>query len=315
VNQGWKDSWDGITSADGRPAEAPIALCEVQGYVYDAYRSRAELARMVGEEDVARGWDDRAAALKAAFNERFWLPERGWFALALDRDERPVDACASNMGHCLWSGIVDEDKGPLVAEHLLSPAMFSGWGVRTLSSAMGAYDPVSYHNGSVWPHDNALVLAGLMRYGFVQEAQRVAEALLEAAQHFGGRLPELFCGFRPWGVPGARALPDLVLTAGVGLCHPGPGHPHAAAVRSGASSAAAVGPPRAAPGLRSPPCRGGGTRGRPRQCGGDRRGDVGRGPAVRRRAALRAPPAGGLRSGVTSGDRLPAGAPGAGRSR
>lgn len=195
ANQGWKDSWDGITSADGRPAEAPIALCEVQGYVYEAYRTRAGLARTVGEEDVARGWDDRAAALKEAFNERFWLPERGWFALALDRDERPVDACASNMGHCLWSGIVDEDKAPLVAEHLLSPAMFSGWGVRTLSSAMGAYDPVSYHNGSVWPHDNALVVAGLVRYGFVQEAQRVAEALLEAAQHFGGRLPELFCGF------------------------------------------------------------------------------------------------------------------------
>src|SRR3954451_15025914 len=194
-NQGWKDSWDGITFADGRPAEAPIALCEVQGYVYDAYRARAGLARMVGGGDLARAWADRAAALKEAFNERFWLPERGWFALALDRDERPVDACASNMGHCLWSGIVDEDKAPLVAEHLLSPAMFSGWGVRTLSSAMGAYDPVSYHNGSVWPHDNALVVAGLVRYGFVQEAQRVAEALLEAAQHFGGRLPELFCGF------------------------------------------------------------------------------------------------------------------------
>jgi glycogen debranching enzyme len=99
------------------------------------------------------------------------------------------------MGHCLWSGIIDEDKAAPVAEHLLSPAMFSGWGVRTLSTSMGAYDPVSYHNGSVWPHDNALVVAGLVRYGFVREAQRVAEALLEAAQHFGGRLPELFCGF------------------------------------------------------------------------------------------------------------------------
>jgi glycogen debranching enzyme len=195
VNQGWKDSWDGITFADGRLAEAPIALCEVQGYVYDAYRTRAGLARMVGEEHSAQGWDDRAAALKKAFNERFWLPEHGWYALALDRDGRQVDACASNMGHCLWSGIVDEDKAPLVAEHLLSPAMFSGWGVRTLSTAMGAYDPVSYHNGSVWPHDNALIVAGLVRYGFVRQAQRVAEALLEAAQHFGGRLPELFCGF------------------------------------------------------------------------------------------------------------------------
>jgi glycogen debranching enzyme len=195
ANQGWKDSWDGITFADGRPAVAPLALCEVQGYVYDAYRTRAWLARVVGAADVAQDWDARADSLKKAFNEAFWLEDRGWYALALDRDKRPVDACASNMGHCLWSGIIDEDKAPLVAEQLLSPAMFSGWGVRTLSSAMGAYDPVSYHNGSVWPHDNALIVAGLVRYGFVEQAQRVAEGILEAAQHFGGRLPELFCGF------------------------------------------------------------------------------------------------------------------------
>jgi glycogen debranching enzyme len=194
-NQGWKDSWDGITFADGRLAEAPIALCEVQGYVYDAYCTRALLAQQMGEADAAQRWYARAAALKSAFNERFWLPDRGWYALALDRDKEPVDACASNMGHCLWSGIVDADKAPSVVKHLMSPAMFTGWGVRTLSSAMGAYDPVSYHNGSVWPHDNAFVVAGLMRYGFVEEAQRIAEALLEAAQRFDGRLPELFCGF------------------------------------------------------------------------------------------------------------------------
>jgi glycogen debranching enzyme len=195
VNQGWKDSWDGVTFADGRPAEAPITLCEVQGYVYDAYRTRAELARTVGEDEVGQVWDDRAETLKVAFNERFWLPERGWFALALDRDGRPVDACASNMGHCLWSGIIDDDKAPQVVEHLLSPEMFTGWGVRTLSSAMGAYDPVSYHNGSVWPHDNALIVAGLVRYGFIDEAQRIAVGLLDAAQHFDDRLPELFSGF------------------------------------------------------------------------------------------------------------------------
>ena len=194
-NQGWKDSWDGITFADGRPAEAPIALCEVQGYAYQAFRARAELARWLDDAAGARRWSQRASALKKAFNEQFWLPELGWFALALDRDKNPVDACASNMGHCLWSGIVAADKAPLVAERLASPAMFTGWGVRTLSNAMGAYDPVSYHNGSVWPHDNAFIVAGLMRYGFVAQAQRIAEALLEAAEHFGGRLPELFCGF------------------------------------------------------------------------------------------------------------------------
>ncbi|MCW2829134.1 MAG: Amylo-alpha,6-glucosidase [Marmoricola sp.] len=194
-NQGWKDSWDGITFADGHPAEPPIALCEVQGYAYEAFRTRAFLAEDLGDDRTARRWFDRADTLKRAFNERFWLPERGWYALALDRDKRPVDSCASNMGHCLWSGIVDEDKAASVAEILVSPSMFTGWGVRTLSSEMGAYDPVSYHNGSVWPHDNALVVAGLMRYGFVEEATKVAEALLEAAQAVGGRLPELFCGF------------------------------------------------------------------------------------------------------------------------
>jgi glycogen debranching enzyme len=194
-NQGWKDSWDGINFADGRLAEPPIALCEVQGYVYDAFRRRAQLAQDLNEDATAERWLERADTLKTAFNERFWLPDRGWYAIALDRDKRPVDACASNMGHCLWSGIVDDDRAQSVAKHLLSPAMFTGWGVRTLSSAMGAYDPVSYHNGSVWPHDNAFIVAGLMRYGFVEEAQQVAAALLDAAEAFGGRLPELFCGF------------------------------------------------------------------------------------------------------------------------
>ncbi len=194
-NQGWKDSWDGVTFADGRPADPSIALCEVQGYVYQAFRARAELAQDFGDDAGARHWTERAAELKARFNERFWLPELGRYALALDHDKQAVDSCASNMGHCLWSGIVDEDKAPSVVAQLLSPEMFSGWGIRTLSTAMGAYDPVSYHNGSVWPHDNALIVAGLVRYGFVDEAQRVAGGILEAAERFGGRLPELFCGF------------------------------------------------------------------------------------------------------------------------
>jgi glycogen debranching enzyme len=195
INQGWKDSWDGVNFADGTLAEPPIALCEVQGYVYAAYLSRALLARASGHDEQADYWVDRATTLKTKFNEQFWLPDRGYFAIALDRNKRPVDSCASNMGHCLWSGIVDDEKAPLVAKHLLSPQMFTGWGVRTLASNMGAFNPASYHNGSVWPHDNALIASGLMRYGFVEEAQKVIFGLLEAASHFGGRLPELFCGF------------------------------------------------------------------------------------------------------------------------
>lgn len=195
VNQGWKDSWDGISFADGTLAEAPIALCEVQGYVYAAYEARAALATIQGDAAGAEEWNTRAQELKREFNERFWLPDRGYFAIALDGQKRPVDACASNMGHCLWSGIVDDDKADAVAERLLSNEMFSGWGVRTLATDMGAYNPASYHNGSVWPHDNAIIAAGLMRYGFVEEANRIVFGLFEAASHYGGRLPELFCGF------------------------------------------------------------------------------------------------------------------------
>lgn len=195
INQGWKDSWDGINFADGRLAEPPIALCEVQAYVYDAYMARAWMAYDAGDAPLASELADRAAQLKARFNEQFWMPDRGYYAIALDGKKRQVDACASNMGHCLWVGLVDDDKAPLVAERLMSPEMFSGWGVRTLGTDMGAYNPASYHNGSVWPHDNAVIAAGLMRYGFVAEAQRISTALLEAADYSEGRLPELFCGF------------------------------------------------------------------------------------------------------------------------
>jgi glycogen debranching enzyme len=195
INQGWKDSWDGINFADGTLADPPIALCEVQAYVYGAYVSRAWMAYDVGEESLGAELMDRAERLKKQFNEQFWLPDRGYYAIALDRDKRPVDACASNMGHCLWFGIVDEDKAPLVVERLMAPEMFSGWGIRTLASNMGAFNPASYHNGSVWPHDNAIIVMGLMRYGFVAEAQRIAVALLDGAEYSDGRLPELFCGF------------------------------------------------------------------------------------------------------------------------
>jgi glycogen debranching enzyme len=194
-NQGWKDSWDGINFADGTIAEPPIALAEVQAYVYAAYCARAQLAVGVGDQAVARLWRKKAKQLKRAFNEQFWLPDRGWFAVGLDRDKRPIDSLTSNIGHCLWTGIVDTDKAASVARHLMSDDMFSGWGIRTLAQSMAAYNPMSYHNGSVWPHDNAICAAGLMRYGFAEQAQRVTEAILDAAEHFGHRLPELFCGF------------------------------------------------------------------------------------------------------------------------
>jgi glycogen debranching enzyme len=172
-----------------------VALAEVQAYVYGAYVARAHLAHEADDQETAHRWWAKATHLKQAFNEAFWLPDRGHYALALDRDKRPVDALASNMGHCLWTGIVDREKAGSVAAHLMSPEMFTGWGVRTLATSMARYNPMSYHNGSVWPHDNALVVQGLMRYGFVEEASRVATALLEAAGSLDGALPELFCGF------------------------------------------------------------------------------------------------------------------------
>ena len=195
VNQGWKDSFDGVTFPSGAIPHAPIALAEVQGYVYGALRARSDLAEAFGDHELARRLAVRAAELKQRFNARFWLPHRGYYALALDAEKQPVESLASNMGHCLWTGIIEEQHAPAVAEALLSPEMFTGFGVRTLASSMGAYNPMSYHNGSVWPHDNALVAAGLRRYGFVEEAGRIVLGLLSASEGFGGRLPELFCGF------------------------------------------------------------------------------------------------------------------------
>lgn len=194
-NQGWKDSGDSMVFADGRLAEPPIALAEVQGYAYAAYVARAELARTFDDDTVAADWSKRAARLKERFHESFWVDDVGYFAMALDKDKRPVDALASNMGHCLWTGIVDESVAGRVTDHLMSPELFSGWGIRTLATSMEAYDPVSYHCGSVWPHDTALCAAGLARYGFADAAHKVAEGVYEAAIAFGGRLPELFCGF------------------------------------------------------------------------------------------------------------------------
>jgi glycogen debranching enzyme len=195
VNQGWKDSFDAVSFADGRLAEAPIALCEVQGYVYAAYLARADIAHGLGDLSMESHYRSRAAVLKAEFNEKFWLESEGYYAMGLDAHKRPIDTLTSNIGHCLWSGIIDDDKAGRAVERLCGPEMFTGWGIRTLARSMSNYNPVSYHNGSVWPHDSAICAAGLTRYGFLEEAQAVATGIFQAAEAFGGRLPELFCGF------------------------------------------------------------------------------------------------------------------------
>ena len=194
ANQGWKDSWDGIRYADGRVAEAPIALAEVQAYTYGAYLASAHFAFEAGDAATYERYRAKATHLKTNFNRDFWLEDKGWFAVGLDADKKPIDSLTSNIGHCLWTGIVDEDKAKQVAQALVSPAMFTGWGLRTLSSDNGGYNPISYHCGSVWPHDTAIVAAGLARYGFDGAAQTLIFGLLDAASSQGGRLPELFSG-------------------------------------------------------------------------------------------------------------------------
>lgn len=200
-NQGWKDSWDGIPFADGSLPKPPIALAEVQGYVYAAYLARAYFALERADRANYERFRSKAARLKEQFNRDFWLPDRGYFAMALDAEKRPVDGLGSNMGQCLWSGIIDVDKAASVARHLMSDEMFSGWGVRTLATSMASYDPMSYHCGSVWPHDNAMIAAGLLRYGFVDEAHRIIRGILDASTAFGGRLPELFSGMARSDIP------------------------------------------------------------------------------------------------------------------
>ena len=194
ANQGWKDSWDGVRYRDGRVAAAPLALCEVQGYVYAAYRARAAIARRLGEHGLALRHDRRAEALQARFDRDFWIAGHEWFAVALDPDKGPVDSLASNMGHCLWSGILRAERAGRVVTRLLGDDMWTGWGIRTLSSSDGGYDPMSYHCGTVWPHDTVLCAAGMRAYGFLDAAQTVCGGLLDAAAAWNGRLPELFCG-------------------------------------------------------------------------------------------------------------------------
>jgi glycogen debranching enzyme len=208
-NQSWKDSGDSQRYADGGIARPPIAECEVQGYVYDAKRRTAELAREVWRDRaLAERLEREAAELRELFNERFWTDRRGgYYVLALDSEKRQVDSLCSNIGHLLWSGIVRRERVDAVVDALMGEDLWSGWGVRTMSSADTAYNPLSYHNGTVWPHDNSLIAVGLARYGRWAEAQRIVRRMMTAAGHFGYQLPEVFAGMARQETPFPIAYP------------------------------------------------------------------------------------------------------------
>ncbi|MEU8254483.1 glycogen debranching N-terminal domain-containing protein [Micromonospora inaquosa] len=196
INQCWKNSTDSIVDAHGQQPAFPRATCELQGYAYDAKRRGARLAREFwGDPGYADRLEREAAALKERFNRDFWLPHRGYYALALDPYGAPVDALSSNIGHLLWSGIVEDDRAEAVAEHLVGPRLFSGWGVRTLAKEQRPYNPVGTHLGAVWPSDNALIVAGLRRYGLDAQAARVAGGIFDMALTLGGEVPEVIAGY------------------------------------------------------------------------------------------------------------------------
>jgi glycogen debranching enzyme len=196
IHQGWKDSHDSLHHLDGRPVSGNIALVEVQGYVYAAYSWLAEAAELFGEAAWAAELRERAADVQRIVEERFWLPDAGYYAQAIDTEKRPVEAISSNPGHLLFCGLPAPERARAVAARLRRPDLDSGWGVRTLSTEMVTYNPMSYHNGSVWPHDNSLIAAGLGRYGETDGMERIASAIFAAARRFPERrLPELYCGF------------------------------------------------------------------------------------------------------------------------
>ena len=230
-NQCWKDSWDSISYRNGDLPGFPRATCELQGYAYDAKVRGARLARLVWKDAAfADRLEKEAADLKRRFNRDFWVADGEYFAVALDNDGRQVDSLTSNIGHLLWSGIVDKSKARSVARHLLSPQLFSGWGVRTLAEGEARYNPIGYHVGTVWPFDNSFIAWGLRRYGFKAEAACLVAGILEAAEVFDGRLPEAFGGYPrsatryPVQYPTAcspqawsTGAPLLLLRAGLGL--------------------------------------------------------------------------------------------------
>ncbi|MGC2198960.1 MAG: amylo-alpha-1,6-glucosidase, partial [Stellaceae bacterium] len=198
INQGWKDSHDAVFHEDGQMAEGPIALCEVQAYVYGAKRHAAVLALALNHSALAATLSDQAEVLRERFEAAFWCDDLATYALALDGDKKPCRVISSNAGHSLLTGIADRSRAERVAETLLGTGCFSGWGVRTVARSAARYNPISYHNGSVWPHDNAIVALGFSRYGFKSGVIRIFRGLFEAASYMDlRRLPELFCGF-PW---------------------------------------------------------------------------------------------------------------------
>ncbi|MGH9195911.1 MAG: amylo-alpha-1,6-glucosidase, partial [Acidimicrobiia bacterium] len=195
-NQGWKDSGNSIIHTDGTLAEPPIALAEVQAYVFMAKQRMSDVYSILGEEPRAIQLRREAEALKAKFNKEFWMEDEQYFATALDRDKRPVKTITTNPAHGLYCDLIDREKADIIARRLLAPDMFSGWGIRTMSQEAPPYNPMSYHNGTVWPHDNAFIAAGLKRMGNHKSTNRIATALFDTAMYMEYyRLPELFCGF------------------------------------------------------------------------------------------------------------------------
>jgi glycogen debranching enzyme len=231
VNQGWKDSVDAVFHADGSLAEGPIALAEVQGYVYAAKRAAADCAAFIGREEQARALNEQAQQLAEQFNRRFWCDDIGTYALALDGGKHPCRVRSSNAGQLLFTGIVPPERARQIADQLLEPRFFSGWGIRTIARGEARYNPMSYHNGTIWPHDNALIALGFARYGFARHVNQVFRSLFEAASYMElRRLPELFCGFQRGRNRGptfypvacspqawASAAPFLLLQASLGI--------------------------------------------------------------------------------------------------
>lgn len=208
TNQGWKDSYDSIMYEDGELCKPPIALVEVQGYVYAAKKYAARLADAFGESELTKELLQQSREIRKKFNKKFWDEKLGCYVLALDGDKKPCRVISSNPGHCLFTKIIDKDKAPALVKALMSGDMFSGWGIRTLGGKEKLYNPMSYHNGSVWPHDNALIAAGFSEYDFQQESIKVLHALFDASLYIDlQRLPELFCGFERRKSEGPTAYP------------------------------------------------------------------------------------------------------------